>query len=118
MGRTMTAAAFAAELRGSVGKLDREVANVVKKGAQNVKDEARRNAHGKKKGAPAHINYDMRGKHEAEIGYDKTGAGNLGNLIEFGSVKNGGDNALGNALDAEGGRMPKWMADAVAKVWR
>lgn len=109
---------FAAELRASVGKLNSETGKVIKRGALEIKNRARQNAHGKKKGAPSFINFDMQGEHEAEIGYDKVGAGNLGNLIEFGSVKNGGDNALGNALDAEGPQVEKFVGQAVDRVWR
>ena len=85
---------------------------VVKRGAQNVKDEARANV---QKSAPVHnagaykaITYDepsiLGGRITSEVGYDRDiPAGRLGNLLEYGG---GGDHSpphrdIGRATDAE-----------------
>lgn len=101
---------FAAHLMEVVARAPRETVDVVRKGATQVKADARRNV---KQTAPLHnahaftaINFDVEAHGvliDAEIGYDKGGPGNLGNLLEFGG---GGDHSpphrdLGRAIDAE-----------------
>jgi hypothetical protein len=83
----------------------------VSKGALNIKNEWRANA-AQTAGAharlyPRSIGYDLTsspGGAEAVIGPDKSLRGRqgaLGNLLEFGSVRNGPHNDGGRALDAE-----------------
>jgi hypothetical protein len=99
---------------------------VVTKGAQNVKNQARKNV---RASAPTHnagaayaINYDVTPSPagiEAEIGYDKDDKrGRIGNLLEFGG---GGDKSpphrdLGRALDDEEKRFPDALAAAIEKL--
>jgi hypothetical protein len=119
---------FAADLTAAAVKAVAETTRVVKRGAQNVKNEAQRNVlqSAPTRHAHAHkaITYDdpSLGTHfggyvvESEIGYDKDRRGGaLGNLLEFGG---GGDRSpahrdLGRALDAEEPRFEKALADVV-----
>lgn len=106
---------------GSVG---REVAAVVRKGALNVKTDARRFATGIGHAPlyPASISYGVTGDGrfgviEAEIGPDKgRPQGALGNILEYGTVNNAPHTHLGPALDREGPRFMDAIAAAGAKV--
>jgi hypothetical protein len=93
---------------------------VVKKGAQNIKTEGRKNAI---QSAPAHnarapyaITYDTdvsRTSIVAEIGYDKDlPGGSLGNLLEYGSRNNPPHRDLGRALEREQSRFEKALGEA------
>lgn len=79
---------------------------VVKKGAVNIKRDWRSNAAqsagAHASGYPSTINFDMSGQLEAEIGPNKAGQGNLGNLLEYGSVRNGPHDDGKRAAEAEG----------------
>jgi hypothetical protein len=96
-------------LSATAVEIQREGRAVVSKGALNIKRDWRANARASS-GAharlyPGSISYDVTegpGEIEAVIGPDKAKAqGALGNLLEFGSVKNPPHNDGGRALDAE-----------------
>ena len=107
-----------AELAASPGKLATEASKVVKKGALEIKKTARATAGGSKSNAGRHINFDMVGADTAEIGYDKTGSGNLGTMREYGSAGNVPHNDLGQALESEAPTVEKFLVKALASSWR
>lgn len=115
---TYTPAQYAAVLAAAAAKAAPEAAKVVNRGALEVKKKARATAGGHsnagKAAAANHINYDMRGPWEAEIGYDKM-AGSLGTMNEYGSAGNTPGNDLGRALEAEGPVVERFLAEAVDK---
>lgn len=92
---------------------------VLQKGALNIKQDAQRLISGLRHAPlyPASITYDTdfkAGGWEAEIGPDKTRPqGALGNLLEYGSTNNPPFAHLGPALDLEGPRFEKAIADLV-----
>jgi hypothetical protein len=100
---------------------------VVKRGAQNIKDEAResvlRTAPVHNAGAHNAITYDepavVGARVESEIGYDRSIRGAaLGNLLEFGG---GGDHSpphrdLGRATDAEEARFESALSTMAGKL--
>ena len=128
MARAQTPDALAADLLKAAAGAAGVARAVVKKGAQNIKTEGRRNV---AQSAPVHnahaqyaITYetsaDLRGgKIAAEIGYDKEiRGGSLGNLLEYGG---GGDRSpahrdLGRALDSETPRFEEALAQAVGRL--
>jgi len=67
--------------------------------------------------AGSFINFDVSGL-DSEIGYDKTGAGNLGNFNEYGSAGNTPDNALSSALAKEAPVITAYLAKLVGQSWR
>lgn len=108
----LTPEEFARELIKGIRKVPGQTVKVVRKGSQNVKNQARRNVRQTAPLQNAHafrdISYDVDVEGvivTGEIGYE-TGpgkAGNLGNLLEYGG---GGDHSpphrdLGRALDGE-----------------
>ncbi|PJN24061.1 hypothetical protein [Kitasatospora sp. CB02891] len=108
--------ALTADLARSAADVDRRAQQVVSKGALNIKNDWRANAaatagrHARL--YPMSIGYDLTAVPgigvSAEIGPDKSKAqGPLGNLLEFGSVKNAPHNDGGRALAAE---MPRFTA--------
>jgi hypothetical protein len=100
---------LAAVFRVNAVRAQVQAVSVVNRGALNVKNGWRANAvvsarrHARL--YPNSINYDMRPHPtgaQAEIGPDKSRPqGALGNLLEFGSVKNPPHNDGGRALEAE-----------------
>lgn len=101
---------LAADLHERAGAVGKDSAAVVRKGALKIKNEARTLASGIAH-APAYpfsISYDIHGDGrflavEAEIGPDKDKRqGALGNILEYGTVKNAPLAHLGPALDREG----------------
>lgn len=123
---------FARALEQSVGKTPKAAVAVVKRGALNVKNDARRNV---RASAPVHsahayaaITYDVdveRTEIVAEIGYDKdkdkgsgkrTGPGGLGNILEFGSANNPPHRDVGRALDDEEPRFADALGDMGEKL--
>jgi hypothetical protein len=85
-----------------------EAKAVVSKTALEIKNQARSNiaasgrGAGYKKHYPSTIAYDLFDNGmTAEIGPEKKGQGNLGNLLEYGSVNNAPLPHLGPALDNE-----------------
>lgn len=118
----LSAEEFAKELIKAVRKVPGRTSKVVGKGAQNVKNGARRNV---KQTAPVHnagahkaITYDdptlVGLVVETEVGYDKSRRGGaLGNLLEYGG---GGDHSpphrdLSRALDSEEDSFAEALAD-------
>lgn len=113
---------FADILMAAVARTPRETVQVVRKGAQNVKTDARRNVRMTAPIQNAHayrdISYDVDAEGVtvvAEIGYEKGPgkAGNLGGLLEFGG---GGDHSpphrdLARALEAEEYKFGKALED-------
>lgn len=106
-----------ADLTAAPGKAQRKVDAVVRKGATNIKNDAQRLISGLRHAPlyPQSITFDAGWKgaaYEAEIGPDKDRPqGALGNLLEYGSSKNAPLAHLGPALDLEGPRFEKAVAD-------
>jgi len=116
MAAALTPEQFAASLLEAAGKASAQAKAVVKRGANNIKNDARKNV---AQSAPTHnahaqyaITYDephLSGSFqwESEVGYDKDiKGGSLGNLLEYGGA---GDRSpahrdLGRAADAEEAR--------------
>lgn len=99
-----------------------EARKVVSKGALNIKNDARRRASGIAH-APAYpnsITYDTQQTAtgaSAEIGPDKSRRqGALGNVLEYGTVKNAPIPHHAPAAEAERPRFEKAMEDAAAKA--
>lgn len=111
-----------ADLTAAPGRAQRRVDAVVRKGAVNVTNDARRLITGLRHAPmyPASISYDVGWKgatYEAVIGPDKDRPqGALGNLLEFGSANNAPLAHLGPALDLEGPRFVKAMRDIMDGV--
>ena len=109
---------FAHSLNVEAGRLPAEVRAVVKKGAQNLKDDYAREAEGSthfSSVAPA-WSYDMSGNaffSAAEVGPNKGRAGGaLANLYYFGSPRGGGGTGdIDGPLDREQPRMMKALDD-------
>jgi hypothetical protein len=111
---------FAAELIRIAGRVAKEARDVVAKGADNIKRDARANVD---KSAPVHnahaqyaITYDDPSANgtviSSEIGYDKEiRGGSLGNLLEYGSRNSSPHRDLGRALDAETPRFEQQLAE-------
>ncbi|MFD8577149.1 hypothetical protein ACFV1H_17685 [Streptomyces virginiae] len=105
-------------LEANAAQAAEEMAAVVTRGALNVKEGWRSNAvassgrHARR--YPYSISYDVTpipGGARAEIGPDKDKTqGPLGNLLEFGSVNNGGHNDGGRALLTEEPRFAAQVA--------
>lgn len=104
-------AALGRELRAAANLAPDKIAEIVRKGAQNIKTEwanrmRARSRHGHIPHLPKAISYDVRKRQYgagAEIGPDKRRKqGPLGNLLEFGSVNNPPHNDGGRALYSEG----------------
>lgn len=112
---------LARELAAAAESAPARCAAVVAKGALNVKNEARRNAeqssgtHAAK--YPSTIGYDLvPGLIAADIGPERRGQGNLGPILEGGSVHNSPHRDLGQAVDNE---EPRFLAEAakLASPW-
>lgn len=111
---------FAAFLEAAAGRAPRETEKVVRKGADRVKIGARNNvrqtAPVHNAGAQKYITYDVTARGvvvDAEVGYEKRGGGNLGNLLEYGG---GGDHSpphldLSRAVDDEEPRLGEALLD-------
>lgn len=106
-----------ADLTAAPGRAQRKVDGVVRKGAVNVKNDAQRLISGLAHAPlyPASITFDAKwelGGYVAEIGPDKDRPqGALGNLLEYGSANNAPLTHLGPALDLEGPKFEKAIAD-------
>ena len=99
-----------------------ETLAVVKKGAQNIKEDARKRVSGLAHAPayPSSITYDVwvgfRGP-QAEIGPDKSKRqGALGNILEYGTIKNSPIPHLAPALKAEEPRFLKALEDLALKA--
>ena len=100
------------------GQTVAEVSKIVAKGARHVKNQMRDEA--KSSGHYKHfhrsISYDIRGL-EAEIGPDKTKVqGALGNILYFGTSKNGPVLNIQAPLDAEEPRFVRALSDVVEDI--
>jgi hypothetical protein len=116
-----TLAAIARDLAKAALTAPVRAAAVVAKGALNVKEEARANAkvssrvHAAK--YPDTITYGLDpGGLGAEIGPERRGQGNLGPILEYGSVHNQPHRDVGRAMDSE---EPRFLAEAakLAMPW-
>lgn len=116
---------FAEELAGAGRRLSTQIPRVIKKGANNIKTDAKdrimRQARASRTRIPAYpnaISYDMTQtatRVEAEIGPDKSKRqGALGNLLEYGSSHNSPLPHLGPAFEAEVPKTEAALADAAA----
>ena len=115
-------ARFSVKLDKIVSQSPAEAAKVVEKGALNIKNAARRRASGIRHAPayPSSITYDMsegfRGP-EAEIGPDKNRRqGALGNLLEYGSVKNAPRPHMIPAAEAKLPRFERAMEDLSVRL--
>jgi len=111
--------AAVADLTSVDSRLRPDVAGVVKKGAQNVKDdlqaEARKSRHFR--GFAPGISYDMKGDFEAEIGPTKGRPGSLANIAYFGTSRGGGTvEEPAEALQREIPEFEKRLGDIAEKV--
>lgn len=87
--------AFAAKLQAAPERKRRRVSMIVKKAAQNVKNETRADLTSSGNAAFRHIpiSYEMQDRGsvvEADVAPDDGGAGDLANLAFFGTAKGGG----------------------------
>lgn len=107
---------LARDLDGAAGDVDREARKVVARGALNIKNDARRrvSGHGHLPAYPYSITYDLlAGVVGAEIGPDKRrNQGPLGNIIEYGGLREAPIPHMGPAADKE---MPGFR-DALEKL--
>lgn len=120
--------AFAKQIEGAPARLRTQVQAVIKKGANNIKEDAKKRyrqqagKHGRGHAwrYPASIGYDVTRKGfnvEAVIGPDKEKKqGALGNLIEYGSAKNAPLPHLNPALNAEIPKTETFLADALRRA--
>jgi hypothetical protein len=126
MARRDTPATLAADMLKAAGEAVTVTRAVVKKGAQNIKTEGRKNAIAsapvQNAHAPYAITYDTTSGSTktsivAEIGYDKDlPGGDLGNLLEYGSRNNPPHRDLGRALDVETPRFETVLAEAAMRL--
>lgn len=114
-------------LQRSAADASRQMAQVVTRGALNVKNDWRDNATASSgrhaRHYPMTISYDVHpipGGAHAEIGPDKSKVqGPLGNLLEFGSVHNPPHNDGGRALAAEAPRFAVQVRAVTLRMpWR
>ncbi len=117
---------FSRHLMGGIPKVAREVALVVRRGALNVKNDARRNSivssgrHAR--AAPYAIGFDdvrVDGmKISAEVGYQSGNQAELGVLLEFGGGRDHSPphHDLRRAFEAEEPRLRQAVADAAEKA--
>ena len=118
---------FATNLGRIAGSAVKDVDGVIKKGAQNIKDEMRADvktskhfSSKKKSGLEQSITYDshyLPGKVRYEIGPDKYKRGGaLGNIYYFGTSRGGGSGDIDKPLRSE---EPRTMSalDALAARW-
>lgn len=118
---------LAAEIESKAQRVGAEAAAVVRKGALNVKTEARQFASGIAHAPhyPRSITYDIEGdgrfgRVAAEIGPDKDipGAqGALGHFLEYGLSDTPPRAHLGPALDREAPRFEKALADIAEDIF-
>lgn len=111
-----------ADLSAAPAEVQAKSRAVVQKGANNVKEDARRLISGLAHAPayPASISYDtdfVRGGWEGRVGPDKSKPqGALGNLLEYGSANNAPLAHLGPALDVEGPKFEQAMAQLVEGI--
>lgn len=104
------------------GSLIPDVDAVVKKGANNIKEELAADARGSThfKGMAGSISYDSKygiGEVAYEIGPDKGRAGGaLGNIYYFGTSRGGGSGNLEGPLNNEAPRLEKALGDILGEI--
>lgn len=113
--------ALARDLEREARIMPDEAARIVKRGAVQVKNAARRNASGHSR-APRlaySIGFDLEdGGLEAIVGPDKdSGSGPLGTFYEYGSANGAPQPFLAPALDEEAPRFEKALRDAMLERW-
>ena len=106
----------------SVGRITasatRDVDAVVKKGAQNVKNEMVADARGSAhfKGMAGSISYDRLSPGEYEVGPDKSRAGGaLGNIYYFGTSRGGGSGDIDKPVQSETPRFEQALSALIAE---
>lgn len=113
---------LAADFRRVPAEVQRVAKPVVAKGALKIKNQLRDEmADSRHFQAANFIGYDLTdGGFGAEIGPEKSGAGNLANIAYFGGANGGGGTVPDprGALDAETPHFIKALADAAAEVLR
>lgn len=112
---------FAGELAAKAATIDKNAANVVKKGALNIKNDWRAGAKGIRHADyyPRSITYDVDekpGQTSADIGPLDEGPGKgkqgfLGPILEFGGAHNSPGNYMNHAVDAEEPRFVQAIGD-------
>lgn len=113
---------LAADLGRVSGRVVPVVAQIVEVGAHNIKDDwsSRWQGMSHLPALAAAVDYDIKpglGVISAEIGVNKgKPQGPLGNIAEFGSVKNAPRPAGGPALAAEAPKFAKALGEAAGKV--
>lgn len=82
--------ALASDLSKAPGRIQRKAPAVFARGALETKKRIQRDAtgHGHLRGLPRHVGYDRIGLLDYEIGFNKSGQGNLANFAVYGSVNN------------------------------
>ncbi len=117
---------FAARVEGAVQATEKQVEQVISRGALNIKNDLQREMRGSRhfKGVAPGITYDMRsaggfggGVIEAEIGPEKGSPGSLANIAYFGSSRGGGTvpDPIG-ALEREAPNVEKFLLDVMGRV--
>lgn len=107
----------AANLGKVAGSALKDVDAIVKKGAQNIKEEMATDARGSRhfRGMAGSISYDSDyriGEAAYEVGPDKSRpGGSLGNIYYFGTSRGGGTGDLEKPLRSEGPRLESALAD-------
>jgi HK97 gp10 family phage protein len=113
--------ALARDLEREARVMPADAAKIVKRGAVQVKNAARRNASGHSRAPrlPWSIGFDVEGDGlEAVIGPDKdSGSGPLATFYEYGSANDAPQPFLAPALDEEAPRFEKALRDAMLERW-
>ncbi|MDY5159567.1 hypothetical protein [Actinotignum urinale] len=112
---------LAGDINGRRHSVVRDISQVVKKGAVNIKRDARAKIQAQTRGKytsqyPSTIDFDMVDDLSAEIGPRARGQGNLGHLFEYGSPMSGSMPHLNPALDEEIPRFVKAVGDVVERI--
>lgn len=113
---------FATNLGKIAGSAVKDVDGVLKKGAQNIKNEMQADAYGSKhfKGMAGSITYDsfyLPGRARYVIGPDKSRRGGaLGNIYYFGTSRGGGSGDIDKPLRSEEPRTVSAL-EALAEKW-
>lgn len=119
--------AFIARAESAISGTEREIEQVISKGALNIKSQLQREMSASKhfSRVAAAISYDIKtvgafggGAIEAEIGPDKDGAGPLANVAYFGTPRGGGTVADPRvALVAEVPNVERFLLDKMGRVF-
>jgi HK97 gp10 family phage protein len=113
--------ALADDLKAGAEKAEKGVEKVLRKAAVNIKKEWRRNARATSGRSARHypntINYDEENSGmRYVIGPDKRGQGNLGAILEYGSVHNPPHHNGLRAADKEEPKLLKYIEKAAGDV--